>query len=297
MMRKEKEKKKRVVDAPCSSGLLDGEDGDDAKEGMQMTSEFDFFGGVSELFCCVVKVLCVHTEPNWSLPWQRKRQYSSTSSGFIIDKKRIITNAHSVQFASQVKVKRHGTEEKFLAKVLAIGIECDVALLSVEDDSFWTDNIEKDELGNGKHGKKRVRSRATKAKGNSESNGDVRIEINSKIGNRKGSDRKRRKTVDHDNAEMESDKESETMFLEFGELPYLQDTVTVVGYPIGGETVSVTQGVVSRIEVSSYAHGGSDLLAVQIDAAINSGNSGGVSCLSLRISSFTIFNTMYPTEQ
>lgn len=31
------------------------------------------------------QVYCVHTEPNFSLPWQRRRQYSSTSSGFIIE--------------------------------------------------------------------------------------------------------------------------------------------------------------------------------------------------------------------
>ncbi|KAG6482232.1 hypothetical protein ZIOFF_058863 [Zingiber officinale] len=51
-----------------------------------------------------------------------------------------------------------------------------------------------------------------------------------------------------------------------------QDSVTVVGYPLGGDTTSVTKGVVSRIE---YAHGSSDLLGLQIDAAINPGNSGG----------------------
>lgn len=34
--------------------------------------------------CACVQVYCVHTEPNYSLPWQRKRQYSSSSSGFII---------------------------------------------------------------------------------------------------------------------------------------------------------------------------------------------------------------------
>lgn len=49
----------------------------------------------------------------------------------------------------------------------------------------------------------------------------------------------------------------------------------MVGYPIGGDTISVTSGVVSRIEVSSYSHGSAELLAIQIDAAINSGNSGG----------------------
>ncbi|KAG6533600.1 hypothetical protein ZIOFF_007475 [Zingiber officinale] len=51
-----------------------------------------------------------------------------------------------------------------------------------------------------------------------------------------------------------------------------QDSVTVIGYPLGGDTIAVTKGVVSRIE---YAHGSSDLLSIQIDAAINPGNSGG----------------------
>lgn len=54
----------------------------------------------------------------------------------------------------------------------------------------------------------------------------------------------------------------------------VQDAVAVVGYPIGGDTISVTSGVVSRIEVTSYVHGSTELLGVQIDAAINSGNSG-----------------------
>ena len=39
--------------------------------------------------------------------------------------------------------------------------------------------------------------------------------------------------------------------------------------------MSVTSGVVSRIEVTSYSHGGGELLGIQVDAAINSGNSGG----------------------
>jgi hypothetical protein len=37
----------------------------------------------------------------------------------------------------------------------------------------------------------------------------------------------------------------------FGSLPQLQAAVTVVGFPIGGDTMSVTSGVVSRIEVPS----------------------------------------------
>ena len=92
-----------------------------------------------------------------------------------------------------------------MATVLAVGQECDIAMLTVEDEQFW-------------EGLEAVR---------------------------------------------------------FGALPRLQDSVTVIGYPIGGDTMSVTSGVVSRIEVTSYVHGASELLGIQVDAAINSGNSGG----------------------
>ncbi|XP_061338609.1 protease Do-like 9 isoform X1 [Gastrolobium bilobum] len=153
----------------------------------------------------VVKVFCVHTEPNFSLPWQRKRQYSSSSSGFVIGGRRVLTNAHSVEHYTQVKLKKRGSDTKYLATVLAIGTECDIAMLTVDDDEFW-------------QGMSPV---------------------------------------------------------EFGDLPTLQDAVTVVGYPIGGDTISVTSGVVSRIEILSYVHGSTELLGLQIDAAINSGNSGG----------------------
>lgn len=153
----------------------------------------------------VVKVFCVHTEPNFSLPWQRKRQYSSNSSGFVISGRRVLTNAHSVEHHTQVKLKKRGLDTKYLARVLAIGTECDIAMLTVDDDEFWEGVLP----------------------------------------------------------------------VEFGPLPALQDAVTVVGYPIGGDTISVTSGVVSRMEILSYVHGSTELLGLQIDAAINSGNSGG----------------------
>lgn len=63
--------------------------------------------------------------------------------------------------------------------------------------------------------------------------------------------------------------------IELGELPHLGDAVAVCGYPVGGDRLSLTQGVVSRIEVSAYAHSQRPLLSIQIDAAINAGNSGG----------------------
>ncbi|KAK1558508.1 hypothetical protein Q3G72_003163 [Acer saccharum] len=153
----------------------------------------------------VVKVYCTHTAPDYSLPWQKQRQYTSTGSAFMIGEGKLLTNAHCVEHYTQVKVKRRGDDTKYVAKVLARGVDCDIALLSVESEEFW-----------------------------------------------KGAEP-----------------------LQFGHLPRLQDAVTVVGYPLGGDTISVTKGVVSRIEVTSYAHGSSELLGIQIDAAINPGNSGG----------------------
>ncbi|BCU78291.1 trypsin-like peptidase domain-containing protein [Luteolibacter sp. LG18] len=61
-----------------------------------------------------------------------------------------------------------------------------------------------------------------------------------------------------------------------GDVPALESQVRVIGYPIGGERLSVTRGVVSRIDFSTYSHSQADShLIVQIDAAINPGNSGG----------------------
>eukprot|EP00434_Breviolum_minutum_P036406 symbB.v1.2.032253.t1/scaffold3727.1/size51393/6 len=59
------------------------------------------------------------------------------------------------------------------------------------------------------------------------------------------------------------------------ELPRVFDKVRVVGYPVGGEACSVTEGVVSRVEVQEYSHSLHSRLALTVDAAINSGNSGG----------------------
>jgi S1-C subfamily serine protease len=68
----------------------------------------------------------------------------------------------------------------------------------------------------------------------------------------------------------------DTVALDFGGIPAIESTVSVYGYPIGGDRLSVTRGVVSRIDFQTYSHSGVDShLTVQIDAAINPGNSGG----------------------
>jgi S1-C subfamily serine protease len=57
-------------------------------------------------------------------------------------------------------------------------------------------------------------------------------------------------------------------------LPDIKDAVMVYGYPEGGNSLSITKGIVSRIEFTGYNFPVSGL-RIQIDAAINPGNSGG----------------------
>lgn len=158
----------------------------------------------------IVKVFATTTYPNYFLPWQMKASREVTGSGFVTkteDGKRcILTNAHVVANQTFVSVRKFGKDPtKYTAKVLASGHDCDIAMLHVEDETFW----------------------------------------------------------------------EELPSFVLGSVPELQDEVTVIGYPTGGDNISITTGVVSRIELGQYAHGATNLLLVQIDAAINSGNSGG----------------------
>jgi S1-C subfamily serine protease len=57
-------------------------------------------------------------------------------------------------------------------------------------------------------------------------------------------------------------------------LPDVKDAVMAYGYPAGGSNLSITKGIVSRIEFAAYNHPVHGL-RIQIDAAINPGNSGG----------------------
>ncbi|MEZ6241991.1 MAG: trypsin-like peptidase domain-containing protein [Phycisphaerales bacterium] len=57
-------------------------------------------------------------------------------------------------------------------------------------------------------------------------------------------------------------------------LPEAGEMVKVYGYPMGGEQLSVTEGVVSRVEYSAYYNDAAGV-RIQVDAALNPGNSGG----------------------
>lgn len=163
---------------------------------------------LGSLLRSVVKVLTVSDAPDYEQPWQTQGASSSSGSGAVVATSRglrVLTNAHCVENHVFVEVRRYGKARKFVADVEAIGHECDLALLTVEDEAFF-----------------------------------------------QGADP-----------------------IPLGPLPHLSDRVSVCGYPIGGERLSITQGIVSRIELVHYAQSQRRLLAVQIDAAINSGNSGG----------------------
>lgn len=173
-----------------------------------------------EQYRSVVKVFNVMSTPNYLMPWQNKPHRDSTGSGFAIEGRRIITNAHVVADTKHCQVRKHGEASKFTATVVGVSHECDLAMLAVEDDAFWED----------------------------------------------------------------------VKPLPLGGIPELQEAVTVVGYPTGGDNISVTGGVVSRVDFQQYAHGAANLLAVQIDAAINPGNSGGPAMLNGQVAGVAFQN-------
>jgi S1-C subfamily serine protease len=65
-------------------------------------------------------------------------------------------------------------------------------------------------------------------------------------------------------------------------LPKIKNTINAYGFPIGGEQLSVTEGIISRVEYVAYAE--SELgMRIQVDAALNPGNSGGPGVASGKI--------------
>jgi len=225
-----------------------------------------------EVFDSIVKIYATHNyEPDTTMPWQKRHSYTSYSSGFVIDGRQIITNAHSVEYAGQVLVRRRGTSKKYRAKIEIVANECDLAVLTIEDETFWTTQTDYGDVDDE----------------DLEDEDDEDVEDDDDEDEEEDDDEEEAAMEDReDGADSTNDDSSSAdsaatvddtiMPLQFGELPQLQDEVEVLGYPTGGDSLSVTKGVVSRIEATEYAQcSGSHLLAIQIDAAINGGNSGG----------------------
>jgi S1-C subfamily serine protease len=153
----------------------------------------------------VVKVFSTLRAPDMYKPWSKSEPRDVTGSGVIIEGHRILTNAHVVGYASQVLVQANQAGDKVPATVVAIAPGIDLAILQVDDDSFFN-----------------------------------------------GRPPAPRSSI----------------------MPDVRDAVLAYGYPMGGTSLSITKGIVSRIEFVTYSYG-VEGLRIQVDAAINPGNSGG----------------------
>jgi S1-C subfamily serine protease len=154
----------------------------------------------------LVRITSTEVAPDYRAPWNAGMLARGIGAGFVIDGNRIMTNAHVVSNSRYLTVERDGDPNKYSARVLFVGHDCDLALITVDSPNFYKNMVP----------------------------------------------------------------------LKFGGIPELESTVSAYGYPIGGERMSVTTGIVSRIDFQLYTHSYIDQhLAVQISAQINPGNSGG----------------------
>jgi S1-C subfamily serine protease len=86
----------------------------------------------------VVKIYTVSNQYDYYEPWQKTGQVSGNGSGCIISGNRILTNAHVVANQTFIQVRRAGKAKKYTAKVEMVAHECDLAILKVNDDSFFS---------------------------------------------------------------------------------------------------------------------------------------------------------------
>lgn len=65
-----------------------------------------------------------------------KAQVAHTASGFIIKNRCILSNAHAVSNPSIIRIRKHGDSKKYPARILHIAHECDLVIMTVDDDKF-----------------------------------------------------------------------------------------------------------------------------------------------------------------
>ena len=161
----------------------------------------------------VVKVFSTVRHPDVFKPWTKSEPTDITGSGVVIEGRRILTNAHVVLYASQIQVQANQAGDKVSARVEMIAPGIDLAVLKLDDDSFF---------------------------------------------------------------------DTHAPLPRAAAVPAIKDPVLVYGYPTGGTSLSITKGIVSRIEFTNYNHPVFGL-RIQIDAAINPGNSGGPAVVADRM--------------
>eukprot|EP00931_Biecheleriopsis_adriatica_P114668 TRINITY_DN90589_c0_g1_i1.p1 TRINITY_DN90589_c0_g1~~TRINITY_DN90589_c0_g1_i1.p1 ORF type:complete len:543 (-),score=56.02 TRINITY_DN90589_c0_g1_i1:442-2070(-) len=85
----------------------------------------------------IVRLFVTSAKRSYTQPWVVNKEQQSTGSGFIVDGRLILTNAHVIEDATMVEVKKQQQAQKYQAKVVCIGHDVDLALVMVEDESFW----------------------------------------------------------------------------------------------------------------------------------------------------------------
>ena len=85
----------------------------------------------------VVKIFSTVRRPDVARPWTKAAPAEISGSGVVIEGKRILTNAHVVAYASQVQVQGSQAGDKISATVVAIAPGIDLAVLKLDDESFF----------------------------------------------------------------------------------------------------------------------------------------------------------------
>ena len=85
----------------------------------------------------VVKISSSVRYPDLRRPWTKQSPVETTGSGVVIRGKRILSNAHVVLYASEVQVQANESGRKVSATVEFIAPGLDLALLKLDDDSFF----------------------------------------------------------------------------------------------------------------------------------------------------------------
>ena len=225
----------------------------------------------------VVKLLVTSVSRSYSEPWRRRQQRESSGTGFLIswrdnedgdgatkcdnrEKIRIVTNAHVIRNASTVRARASFGPHVVSCEVEWQSLPLDLALLKIAEgdwddfckgwnfDDLLTSN---DDSGGNNSGDKE--SAASNVDDGAAAPSDAAVATAS-ANNNGGSKNAAAKTGSN-----------KPLTLSAG-LPKLDENVTCVGFPQGGTQISVTRGVVSRIDVDSLY-----VLRIQIDAAINPG--------------------------
>jgi S1-C subfamily serine protease len=91
---------------------------------------------------CLVRIFVTSVADDYIQPWNTERQRHSSATGFVIFGRRIVTNAHVVKDSVTVRVRRNGCTEKVSAKLLCVGHDPDLAILTVDDPKFWESVVE-----------------------------------------------------------------------------------------------------------------------------------------------------------